>query len=233
MILLPQHLYDQYQVFCIKSDVNDNERADYGKWLRYFLDYCEKYHVTGDDTERIQMFLRKLHEKRQSEERCRQAQSAVTLYFEMLKGGGVRQVHSAASSESEHRDTPYEKSEGPASAGYTVRKSVYSVAGYEEKSDSPEWDAVIAKLADEIKVRHYSRKTLQTYAHWSRQFQRFLKNKPPEELSVADIKEYLTYLAVKCKVAASTQNQAFNSLLFLYRHALKIDFGRHTDTGRL
>jgi len=35
--------------------------------------------------------------------------------------------------------------------------------------------------------------------------------------------------AVKCKVAASTQKQAFNSLLFLYRHALKIDFGRHTD----
>ncbi|HEY6871790.1 MAG TPA: integron integrase [Geobacteraceae bacterium] len=83
----------------------------------------------------------------------------------------------------------------------------------------------MAKLAAEIKVRHYSRKTLQTYAKWSRQFQRFLKNKPPEELSTADVKEYLTYLAVKCNVAASTQNQAFNSLLFLFRHALKSDFG--------
>jgi len=64
-------------------------------------------------------------------------------------------------------------------------------------------------MADEIKVRHYSRKTLQTYALWSRQFQRFLKNKPPQELSTADVKEYLTFLAVKCHVAASTQNQAF------------------------
>ncbi|MRR56359.1 MAG: hypothetical protein EG822_17975 [Deltaproteobacteria bacterium] len=35
-------------------------------------------------------------------------------------------------------------------------------------------------LAAEIKVRHYSRKTLKTYANWSRQFQRFLKNKSPE-----------------------------------------------------
>jgi len=155
MILLPPHLYNQYQAFCIKNDVNDNERADYGKWLRYFLDYCEKYHVTGDDMLRMQMFLRKLHEKRQSEERCRQAQSAVTLYFEMLKGGGVRQVHSTASSELENRNNPTETMAAKPDAGKTVRKSFYSVAGYEEKSDSPEWDAVIAKLADEIKVRHY------------------------------------------------------------------------------
>jgi len=101
MILLPPHLYNQYQAFCINSSVKDNVRADYAKWLRYFLDYCEKYNVTGDDTLRIQMFLRKLHDKKQSEERCRQAQSAVNLYFEMLKGGGVRRLHSAASSEPE------------------------------------------------------------------------------------------------------------------------------------
>ena len=51
--------------------------------------------------------------------------------------------------------------------------------------DSPEWDAVLAKLAAEIKVRHYSRKTLKAYAKWSRSFQRFLKkNKCPEELSL-------------------------------------------------
>ncbi len=107
----------------------------------------------------------------------------------------------------------------------TARKSFYLELGYQEKSDSPEWDELIGKLADEIKVRHYSRKTLKAYAKWSRQFQRFLKNKPPAELSTVDVKKYLTYLAVKCHVAASTQNQAFNSLLFLYRHALKREFG--------
>ena len=83
----------------------------------------------------------------------------------------------------------------------------------------------MAKMADEIKVRHYSRKTLKTYALWSRQFQRFLKNKPPQELTTQDVKDYLTYLAVKCRVAASTQNQAFNSLLFFFRHGLKREFG--------
>jgi len=56
-----------------------------------------------------------------------------------------------------------------------------------------------------------------------------LRNKPPDELSATDVKAYLTYLAVQCRVAASTQNQAFNALLFLFRHILKKDFGDHKD----
>lgn len=101
-----------------------------------------------------------------------------------------------------------------------------------DKSGSADWDKVIDNLAAEIKIRHYSRKTLKTYADWSRKFQNFLKNKPPDALTSADVKVYLTYLAVKCRVAASTQNQAFNALLFLYRHILKQDFGVHTDIPR-
>ncbi|MEK7286173.1 MAG: integron integrase, partial [Nitrospirota bacterium] len=87
-------------------------------------------------------------------------------------------------------------------------------------------------LAAEIKIRHYSQKTLKAYADWTRKFQSFLKDKPPEALSATEVKDYLTYLAVKCKVAASTQNQAFNALLFLYRHILKKDFGDHKDIPR-
>ena len=116
--------------------------------------------------------------------------------------------------------------------GSFSRVSQYCEAGYQVKSNSPEWDALLATLAAEIKVRHYSRRTLKTYANWSRQFQRVLKNKPPQELSTTDVKEYLTYLAVKCHVAASTQNQAFNALLFLYRNALKREFGELRDVPR-
>lgn len=101
-----------------------------------------------------------------------------------------------------------------------------------EKSKSPEWDKIINDLAAEITTRHYSRKTLKAYADWSRKFQSYLKNKAPDGLSTTDVKAYLTYLAVKCKVSASTQNQAFNALLFLYRHILKKDFGDHKDIPR-
>jgi hypothetical protein len=73
------------------------------------------------------------------------------------------------------------------------------------------WVAQFTRLAEEIQVRHYSPKTLKTYRQWLRQFQAFTRSKPPESLSAADVKEFLTWLAVKKEVAASTQNQAFNA----------------------
>jgi hypothetical protein len=60
-----------------------------------------------------------------------------------------------------------------------------------EKSGSPAWDKIIDNLTAEIKIRHYSRKTLKVYADWSRKFQSYLRNKPPDDLSATDVKAYL------------------------------------------
>ncbi|MFH0786815.1 MAG: integron integrase [Pseudomonadota bacterium] len=81
-------------------------------------------------------------------------------------------------------------------------------------------------MNDEIRVRHYSPKTLKTYRGWVRQFQTFARSKPPDNLSAQDVKDFLTFLAVKRNVSATTQNQAFNSLLFFYRHVLNREFGK-------
>jgi len=88
------------------------------------------------------------------------------------------------------------------------------------------WKAEYCRLADEIHLRHYSSKTLQTYQGWAKKFQAFTHSKAPELLSTDDVKEFLTFLAVKRKVAATTQNQAFNALLFFYRHVLRKEFGK-------
>jgi integron integrase len=81
-------------------------------------------------------------------------------------------------------------------------------------------------LANEIQVRHYSAKTLKTYTGWLRAFQAFTKSKPPQSLGTDDVKEFLTFLAVKRRVSSSTQNQAFNALLFFFRHVIKKEFGK-------
>jgi len=86
------------------------------------------------------------------------------------------------------------------------------------------WVSVYDKLNSAIKVRHYSPKTLQAYRSWVRQFQAFTLSKAPELLGMEDVKAFLTALAVEKKVAASTQNQAFNALLFLFRHVLEKEF---------
>jgi Phage integrase, N-terminal SAM-like domain len=59
-----------------------------------------------------------------------------------------------------------------------------------------------------------------------RQFQTYTRSKPPALLSTADVKDFLTSLAVKRRVSVSTQNQAFNALLFFFRHVLHKEFGK-------
>ena len=228
MISAPNTLMSRYVVHLGKRAIPAVRVAEYTKWLRYYFDYCHKYHVTDSISESTRLFIEKLREKRQTEVQRQQAVHALSLYHEMQK----LELPSAEPAELDKTHNPTVTPPNIPQNAASQRISQYSVAGYEEKSDSPEWDEVLAKLAAEIKVRHYSRKTLKTYAIWLRKFQRFLKNKPPQDLSTADVKDYLTFLAVKCNVAASTQNQAFNAILFLFRHALKRDFGQLYDVPR-
>lgn len=80
------------------------------------------------------------------------------------------------------------------------------------------------KLLDQvreiIRLKHYSRSTEKTYVFWIRRFILFHQKRHPREMGEPEIEAFLTYLAIRRKVSASTQNQAFNALLFLYRHVL-------------
>jgi integron integrase len=241
VIQIPALLIGRYLTHIRARGVSSNDFPEYKKWLRYYLDFCAKYRIIGGDAERLQMFIDKLKLKNQTEAQQRRAACAVQLYFEIQTQISTWAEHQVAAAAEIHEVTVTgpagESSQSTAFQNGAVRVeprrvTQYVEAGYQVKSDSPEWDELLAKLAGEIKVRHYSRKTLKAYAKWSRSFQRFLKNKPPEQLVTSDVKEYLTYLAVDCRVAASTQNQAFNSLLFLFRHALMKDFGDLRDVPR-
>jgi len=239
MLLVPNAVFIRYVTHLKNREIAPARYAEYKKWLRYFLDFCDKYPVPAAKSERVRLFCEKLRDKKQTEEQREKAAHAVSLYFEMIQQKPQKQSHEhpitgtdetikiseTAVREINTQYAPQIRPEEPQLALLNRSASQYTNAGYQEKSKSPEWDAVLEAMAAEIKVRHYSRKTLKTYANWSRRFQHFLKNKPPQELSTADVKEYLTFLAVKCHVAATTQNQAFNSLLFLFRHGLKREFG--------
>lgn len=227
MLRIPNIVFHRYVIHLGNKGVPSARFAEHRKWLRYFLDFCDKYPVPADKAERLRLFCEKLKEKKQTDDQRKHAAHAVSLYFEMPDNGVTTPaaVVPAQPDQMPAEQSFYVSEEAPRYSIYASRKSQYTDAGYQKKSSSQEWDTVLATMAAEIKVRHYSRKTLKTYALWSRNFQRFLKNKPPGELTTEDVKEYLSFLAVKSKVAASTQNQAFNSLLFLFRHGLKGEFG--------
>lgn len=82
------------------------------------------------------------------------------------------------------------------------------------------WVAVYDQLQAAIQVRHYSNKTWQAFRYWLQQFQTYTKSKDAGLLDMDDVKGFLSHLAVNKHVAASSQNQAFNALLFLFKHVL-------------
>jgi integron integrase len=87
-----------------------------------------------------------------------------------------------------------------------------------------QWEIAREDMVKVLRLRHMSLNTEKTYITWSRHFQKYI-SKSTDDLSTADIRDYLSYLAAERKVAAATQNQALNAILFLYRHALhkKVD----------
>jgi integron integrase len=76
-----------------------------------------------------------------------------------------------------------------------------------------------------VRVRHYSYRTEKAYLHWIVRYIRFHKLRHPLELSEQAVGEFLTYLAVTRHVSASTQNQALNAIVFLYKHVLDRPLG--------
>ena len=76
-----------------------------------------------------------------------------------------------------------------------------------------------------IRLKQLALTTERTYIAWLRGFYRYVRPKIPENLSGEDEKSFLTHPAVDRKVAVSTQNQAFNALLFFYRHVLGVEIG--------
>jgi integron integrase len=92
------------------------------------------------------------------------------------------------------------------------------------------------KLRDQVRdvsrLRHLGLRTEETYWNWIKRFIVFHQKRHPRELGSEEITAFLTHLAVDGRVAASTQNQAFNALLFLYRQVLKLEMPDIKDVVR-
>jgi integron integrase len=74
-----------------------------------------------------------------------------------------------------------------------------------------------------VRLLRYAKRTEKAYVDWVRRFILFHNNRHPRELGTTEVEAFLTHLAVVGNVSASTQNQAFAALLFLYRNVLEID----------
>lgn len=202
-----QNLYVDY----LKTILFPSEKIPSAiKWLQFYFDFCTKYHHSKSATESLPPFLLKLKEKKQTASQLQEAKQAVKLFFQLVETYKNMKLQ------------PLNHTKPP----------VANSAKVPDRSRNQSWQEQYQILKEEIQVRQYSPQTLKTYTLWVRKFQAYLKSKSPEQVDSDDAKKFIAYLATEQQVAASTQNQAFNSLLFLFRHVLKKDFGNFSNIPR-
>jgi integron integrase len=96
----------------------------------------------------------------------------------------------------------------------------------------PEPRKLLEEVQFRIRARHFSYRTEKTYLHWIRRFVRFHDRRHPRAMGAPEVEDFLTSLAVKNRVSASTQNQALAAILFLYRDVLEIALPWLTEVVR-
>ena len=95
----------------------------------------------------------------------------------------------------------------------------------EQKPHTPIKVKLLDQVRIELRINHYSRKTEESYTSWIKKFILFNNKIHPEKLGPEEIRNYLNYLSINRHVSSSTQNQALQGILFLYKNVLKKEIG--------
>jgi integron integrase len=199
----------KFNEYLKRKNIPESYHYFYNKWLRYYLDFCFKYNYDSKNNDSIKPFLNKLKQKKQTDKQCIQAGKAINLYLSMQK----------------QYNTSFLINDILKPDCVSENRDIIKTDINQKNGNSKTWNLIIEKIRNEIKLRHYSPKTLKAYVLWANNFSRFYKDKKPESLDTQDVRKYLEHLAINVKVSASSQNQAFNALLFLFRNGIRKDLG--------
>ncbi|PKL51733.1 MAG: hypothetical protein CVV37_04995, partial [Nitrospira bacterium HGW-Nitrospira-1] len=95
--------------------------------------------------------------------------------------------------------------------------------------------AALEEVSRIIRLKHYSYSTERTYLQWVERFFAYVTEtagKQIDAVTAEDFRDFLSHLAINMHVSASTQNQAFNAILFLFRNVLNKEVGELDTTVR-
>ena len=116
------------------------------------------------------------------------------------------------------RQTPLSDGHTPASAGQALPEA--------------EPPRLLDLVRQQVRYRHYSRRTEEACVQWVRAFIRFNDLRHPKDMSRAEVEAFLTWLASEKQVAPATHRQALSALLFLYQKVLQQDLPWMSEIGR-
>ena len=201
MLVVPASLSQAFEAQLNQRNVPDRQRHDFHKWLRFYLDFCNKYDSNPKLTASFAAFDEKLQSKDQSEIQRQQARRAIAIYYRMV--GAIKSPTTPSSDSlpdqslaskrlAEPSQTPVNQIDITRFVPETPKPSPIDKS---PKLTGANWMAAYEQLQAAIKVRHYSNKTWQAYRYWLQQFQTYTKSKDARLLDMNDVKGFLSHHA--------------------------------------
>jgi len=178
MLTLPKELSQKFNDLVTGKSFPDEARTSYLKWLRFYWDFCNKYQYDPHSSESLSWFLHKLVEKRQSEQQQKQARHSITLFYRMkynaVASSEVSQPANSAGISVRYQSAPLTiapigtaetgaKPLIPANQGNSPTSDEINQTAHAASKTGSSWVLVFDTLNSEIKIRHYSPKTLKSY----------------------------------------------------------------------
>jgi integron integrase len=193
----------QFQDFLLsRSLVPAKNVPFYAHWVSKFLAFSNRYQDLGSDL-RVHEFLNQLKaQKKIADWQVTQAEEALRLYIQHFLNGKTSVLSP---------NLPQER-------GLDVSR-------------------IPGDMRQALRIKHYSYRTERSYLEWAERFMDYTSKVKKKDIRAAgldsgDVKDFLSYLALTKRVSSSTQNQAFNALLFLFRDVLKTELGDLSKTVR-
>jgi integron integrase len=207
--------WEAYRACAEENRVRPDRSPFYVKWAKDFAGFLPEKPLETRSREHIQAFLADLGNRRGiANWQVRQAEHALRILYEIFLPRYARGSHSHGMSSGK------QPARGPIAQTPVCRDRV--IPGEVERQFPDLLDAVRTG----VRTRHYSYRTETSYLDWVKRFIAFRNYADPREIDApAAVRTYLEYLAVEREVAASTQNQALNALVFFYGQVLQQPLG--------
>ena len=217
-----QHFWEAYRVCVEENRVRPDHSPFYVRWVRDFAGFLPEKSLKDRSAEDIETFLADLAKHPGiAEWQVRQAEHALKILYETFLPNYHPEKNPPADA------APKQSDQKPPKKAYGFQDRV--IPGEVERKFS----SLVETFKTAIRTRHYSYRTEKSYLDWIRRFIAFHNYVDPGSLDAANaVKEYLEYLATKREVAASTQNQALNALVFLYDQVFQKPFGEMDEFVR-
>jgi len=196
-------ILSEFQDFLLSRSLVPARNAPfYAHWVSKFLAFSNRNEDLGSNL-RVQKFLNQLNSQMKiADWQIKQAEEALQLYIFNFLEG---------------------------------KTSVLSPNA--PRTRLPDVSKILADMRQALRIKHYSYRTERSYLEWAERFMDYTAKVKKKDVRAAgldsgDVKDFLSYLALTRKVSSSTQNQAFNALLFLFRDVLKTELGDLSKTVR-